>query len=121
MTMKYLYIRYYDTDKETLYEDCHAPMDRIMMDLVYYYLKGKKEKTHFCISHNWSSLEMNSDGKNIDYTGFQQDILHVIGGKCSRVRFDYEIWEKAKILDSLPSEKKQANAIKIIDAWKQGD
>ena len=124
MTMKYLYIRYVDTDKEMHYEDCHAPMDSIMMDLIYYYLKGKKKEIHFHISHNWSSLEMDATGENDDYIGFQQDIQSVIGDKCSRIRFDYELWEKAKALrpaDFLSAKEKQDKAIEIIDAWKQGN
>ena len=67
---------------------------------------------------------MDATGENDDYIGFQQDIQSVIGDKCSRIRFDYELWEKAKALrpaDFLSAKEKQDKAIEIIDAWKQGN
>ena len=51
MTMKYLFIRYYDNVEREYFFCCHAPVDSIMRDKVFQELKEKREK-HLVIIKN---------------------------------------------------------------------
>ncbi len=103
MTMKYLYIRYFDDD-EVLgnYEQCHAPLDSIMRDFVYWsYILLFGTKPGFDKECSWSKIEEGGiepkyAKENYDY--FQKVVSRIIEEKqlnMNKIQFDYEFWDSA--------------------------
>lgn len=131
MTIKYLYVRYYDNEEiKSRLKLCDAPMDRIMVCFVYesYYVvqgttskeKRNIEKPGFEIDCAWSNLT-----NNCEYNAFQKAIDIIIEKKkldISRIEFDYMYWEKAKTVkyDENGKERKQDERIKkTIEIWRE--
>ena len=105
MTMKYLFIRYYDNqEKRDRFEKCDAPMDSIMRDFVFesYYVVQDEERKRgetpgFSRDCSWSSLTTLKK----DYKNFQNAIDFIIEKKqlnINRIEFDFIFWEQAKKL-----------------------
>ncbi len=115
MTIKYLYIRYYDDSifRKAL-DNCDAPMDSIMMDFVfesYFFVQGIERKRGETPGFNketpcWSSFKSKEDG----YQAFQEAIDRIIKEKqlgINRIEFDFQYWEKAKSFHSALAEEKK--------------
>lgn len=109
MTMKYLYIRYYDDTKiKGVFDECDAPMDGIMREFVFdYYEYLFNEKPDFDRGQAWSTLF----DKTGDYKGFQDAIKEIIKREnlgISPIEFDYRYWNFAKMLPSKRGERRSA-------------
>lgn len=133
MTMKYLYIRYYDNPKiRNRFNACHAPMDSIMRDFVYksyYYFttpNGRKPKYAEPIFNpecSWSKIG-NPDYpqyKKEDYDNYQLAIQTIIDEAkkkgfliSNKIEFDYLFWDKAKLLRDGADNKDN-----IVDIWEE--
>ena len=104
MTMKYLYIRYYDDqNKQKNFECCDAPMDSIMRDRVKSYYKEKGwGKTGFDSETAWSKIGMDENNKKYkreNYRNYQKAVDRIIeeeyketGQKWNKIEFDYRFW-----------------------------
>lgn len=90
LTMKYLYIKYYDTKREN-FRCCHAPMDDIMRDIV-----GKAYRKTFGKNLGISEVAWSSVDKNA-YAIYQRAINELIKNShsdCLPIEFDYLNWGK---------------------------
>ena len=115
MTMKYLYIRFYDDDVVSIrFSACDCPMDSYMRDFVYrsyYYLRNNGRRPNgedaiFDINCSWSKLG-DIDNPISNYVNFQKAIDEIIemaygrGIKIpNKIEFDYMYFEAAKRLRS---------------------
>lgn len=113
MTMKYMYIRYYNTGMENRFVDCDAPMDSVMMDLIYYYKKSN-DACRFKKLQTWSSIDYEEIE---DYKRFQEAVRSIIGPELSKIEFDYAVWDKAKELKKIPLKERPQMAKEIIDEY----
>ena len=96
MTMKYLYVKYYDNAAiRDRFEKCHAPMDGIMRDFVYRkYRTLFGEKPQFDYDLAWSNLLENDKKK---YEAYQEAVKKIIkkeNKKMIPIEFDYVAWGK---------------------------
>lgn len=98
MTMKYLYIKYYDdADVRRYFRVCHAPLDGIMRDFVYTKYKdlfGKAPK--YRKSMSWSTLELGNKDYIESYKQFQQAVRDIINeSKLNMIpiELDYVAWK----------------------------
>ncbi len=114
MTMKYLYIKYYDNSEvRERYSQCYAPLDSLMRDFVYksyYYFttdnnrKPNNVKAIFDPECSWSKIGK-PDYKRDDYDNYQEAIKKLIEiakdkGLLinNKIEFDYLFWGEAKKL-----------------------
>ena len=94
MTMKYLYIRYYDGCREN-FGCCHAPMDSRMIEIVgkmYSNITGENLGISECA---WSKIEKGSTSKNNleSYKKYQEGINKIINEKnMFPIEFDFYMW-----------------------------
>ena len=90
ITMKHLYAKYYDSNREA-FRCCHAPMDDIMRDIVGRAYKAEFRKNLGISGGAWSSI------KEDKYKKFQDAIVALIeksGSDCLPLEFDYMNWGK---------------------------
>ena len=97
MTIKYLYVKYYDNPKIAIQFDiCDAPMDSYMMKFVFEcYKYFYNEKPSYDKYKAWSTLKNKED----EYESFQKAIDSIIYKsrlKINRIMFDYFYWSRAK-------------------------
>ncbi|SFL05342.1 hypothetical protein SAMN05216390_10924 [Lachnospiraceae bacterium KH1T2] len=123
MTMKYLYLSYYNNPEISKYfRCCDAPMDSIMMTFVYecYYIINGTDSKKKGVSNpkfkreGWSTQETDKE-----YQEFQIAIKNIIEKKklgISPIEFDYLFWDKAKEAkyDSEGKERRQDERIKYV-------
>lgn len=117
MTMKYLYIRYYDDIKvNKRFNICDAPMDGIMRRFVYdsyCIVKDKHQKPKFKRNGAWSKIEK-AEG---DYKNYQNAIDSIINSKklgINRIEFDYIYWGDAKRWENDGDDRMS----KLENLWK---
>ena len=122
MTMKYLYIRYYDMDKAKNFRQCHAPMDRVMRMFVYdsYVLLMNGQKPGFRRDGSWSKMENTGNNKlDQEYLEYQKAIDAIIEEKSlniNRIQFDYKYWSEARNIH----EKKDIRIGELKEIWGIG-
>lgn len=97
MTMKYLYVKYYDNPKIAKhFNKCDAPMDSYMMKFVFEcYKYFFNEKPGYDKYKAWSTLE-NKEGEYENYQKAIDSIISISGLKINRIMFDYYYWSRAK-------------------------
>ena len=122
MTMKYLYIKYYDCPTAD-FSQCHAPMDSIMRDFVYWSADVKLSKNPEFLRRDtaWSKLEFDQNRVNQPYNEFQDLIKELIDkfdeklDVKNRIEFDYMFWDKAKSLREKRATEQKDITEKIWD------
>lgn len=90
ITMKHLYIKYYDTNRKA-FRCCHAPMDDIMRDFVGRAYKKAFKKYLGISGVSWSSVSEE------EYKKYQDAIVALINkseSDCLPIEFDYMNWGK---------------------------
>lgn len=95
MTMKHLYINYYDKIREN-FECCHAPMDSRMIEIVgkmYRKMTGRYLGISECA---WSTIQRGNSGMNSlkSYAKYQDAIDSIVKEKMYRIEFDFYMWCK---------------------------
>ena len=120
MTMKYLYIKYYDNSEvRERYSQCYAPLDRLMRDFVYesYIYLNLGGRPGFKKTIVWSKMT-----DNTDYSSFQTaiyEIMNYVDPKQekihNKIEFDFMFWEKAKKLQNLRVEEQKTE---VEELWK---
>ena len=96
MTMKYLYIRYYDDCREN-FGCCHAPMDRRMIEIVGKMYDKKTGKNLGISECSWSKIEKGTNGKDSleSYKKYQEGINIIINdNNILPIEFDFYMWSK---------------------------
>ena len=104
MTMKYLYIKYYDDPiVSKRFDKCYAPMDSIMLSFVfesYYIVKGEKRKKGsdriFDKYISWSSSNSSVKETFHKYQEAIEYIIKELGLDINHIVFDVLYWEQAK-------------------------
>jgi len=119
MTMKYMYIKYYDdTDSIICFQSCDAPLDSLMKDFVYesFIYLSLGDKPGFRKDLAWSKMT-----NKADYSSFQNAVKKIMdyadtqGFKIqNKMEFDYMFWDKAK---ALRDKKKEEQTRIITDIW----
>ena len=119
MTMKYLYIKFYDEpDWFTHFEACDAPMDSLMRDFVYesYKYLGLGKKPGFIKGCAWSQLNEGDKENPVEYYyAFQKaidEIIAYVNGNRklikNKIEFDYMFWDKAVMLRDKRTKEQKA-------------
>ncbi len=123
MTMKYLYLKYYDNPNIIKhFNKCHAPMDSVMRDFVYasYTALGLGNNPGFPRTCHWSTLGTEQNPK-YNYDNYQTAINELIKyakkhylSISNSIEFDYLFWQRARILrDSSLLFHQQDKALEI--------
>ena len=125
MTMKYLYIRYYDCKSiKKRFAPCDAPMDGAMIAFVYesYHIlmDNMDSKNLFNRECAWSKIDFGEKVNSIeDYEKYQCTIQAIITKaklNINRIEFDYMCWNKAKQLqDKIREEQRK----EIKEFWER--
>ena len=90
MTSKYMYLTtYYVKDSKELFENCHCPMDSIMIDVV-----KKMSNTYKYKDISWSRLDVIDNKIPQEYNDFQTEIVKLSKEEgCIPIEFDYLFWD----------------------------
>jgi len=137
MTMKYLYVIYYDRfDIRRKFSNCDAPMDDAMRDFVYWSYKDRyndpdeyKSTIGFSRYTAWSTLKIEDNGEeDKQYRAFQDAVKDIIKEKCHKeypdkspidpIEFDLEFWDKSK---ELLGKKKDDQKKAVGKIWAEFD
>jgi hypothetical protein len=124
MTLKYLYIKYYDNpDVIELFNNCHAPMDSVMRDFVYssYTALRLGNNPGFPRTCCWSTLGSDQNPR-YNYDNYQSAIISLIEyakkhnlSIRNRIEFDFLFWQRAKSLSGSSSLDYQQK--KALNIW----
>ena len=107
MTMKYLYIRYRDTDKAAGFDLCHAPMDSQMIKKVRQAAKKAAIPCSIDSECAWSKICNDTDNPKYsmsNYKGYQETISSLLAHpkikeRCkNHLDFDYRYWGLEEII-----------------------
>lgn len=97
MTVKYFYIvTYSDPAIRSHFNDCHCPMDNVMIKTVKRELKNKKPLKDFKItseelSKSWSKI---MQGNTSQYDAFQEIVKYLAQKQgVSPIEYDYLMWK----------------------------
>lgn len=97
MTVKYFYIvTYSDSTIRSHFNDCHCPMDNVMIKTVKRELKNNKPLKDFKItskelSKSWSRIVQ---GNTSQYDAFQEIVKYLAKQKgVSPIEYDYLMWK----------------------------
>ena len=92
MTAKYMFISaYQDSDKAKLFDQCHCPMDSVMIEEVASMAKGYEDVKLFKNSNvRWSRI---TSEKKEPYEAFQRVVQGLAKEKkLSPLEFDFHVW-----------------------------